>query len=249
MDVAIVTVGDELLVGETTDENAAWLAGEVTARGGRVREILTVGDDRDAIAEAVRERASQYDRVAVTGGLGGTPDDVTMAGVARALDRELVVDPDVRAAAEAASDAFVEAHPGLAEKYDLGLDAERVAQTVAGGERLENPEGLAPGCQVENVVVLPGVPSELRATFEAVAEAFDGDRVVETRVTDAPEGVLGRHLGELAQRFEVQAGSYPGERRSQNRVRLTGEQGPVADALDWLGDRITLERNGQPDEG
>ena len=248
MDVAIVTVGDELLVGETTNENAAWLAGEVTARGGQVREILTIGDETDAIADAVRERANRYDQVIVTGGLGGTPDDVTMAGVAQALDRDVVVDPDVRAAAQAASDAFVEAHPDLAEKYDLGLDADRVAQTVAGGEPLENPEGLAPGCRVENVVVLPGVPSELKATFEAVAETFAGDLVVETRVTDAPEGVLGRHLAELEDHFDVRGGSYPGERRSQNRVRIAGEPAAVDAALAWLGDRVTLDGNGQPGE-
>jgi molybdenum cofactor synthesis domain-containing protein len=248
MDAAIVTVGDELLVGETTNENAAWLAGEVTARGGRVREILTVGDDRDAIADAVRERAARYDRVIVTGGLGGTPDDVTMAGVAQGLDRELVVDQDVRAAAQAASEAFVEAHPDLAEKYDLGLDTDRVAQTVAGGEPLENPEGLAPGCQIENVVVLPGVPSELKATFEAVAETFAGDVVIKTRDTDAPEGVLGRHLAELTDRFDVRAGSYPGERRSQNRVRIAGEPAAVDAALAWLGDRVTLDGNGQPED-
>jgi len=248
MDVAIVTVGDELLVGETTNENAAWLAGEVTNRGGRVREILTIGDDSDAIADAVRERATQYDRVIVTGGLGGTPDDVTMTGVAQALDRDVVVDPDLRATAQAASEAFVEAHPDLAEKYDLGLDADRVAQTVAGGQMLENPEGLAPGCRVENVVVLPGVPSELKATFDAVAAEFAGDMVVETRFTDAPEGVLGRHLAELEAAFAVHGGSYPGERASQNRVRISGEQAAVEAALAWLGDRITLETVGQPGE-
>lgn len=248
MEVAIVTVGDELLLGETKDENAAWLAREVTSRGSRVVEIRTVPDDEGRIAAAVREWAGTVDWTIVSGGLGGTPDDVTMAGVAAGLDREVVVDPDVREAAQAASNAFVEAHPDLAERYDLGLDADRVARTVAGGEPLENPEGLVPGCRVENVLVLPGVPSELRVTFEQVAEAFAGDLVVETRFTDAPEGVLGRHLADLEERFEIRAGSYPGERGDRNRVRLTGSgRGTVPEALDWLGDRVTLEggdRNG-----
>jgi len=247
MKVGVITVGDELLVGETTNKNAAWLAKQLTRRGARVAEILTVGDDRERIADAVRKRASTYDRVIVTGGLGGTPDDRTMAAVADALDRDLEVDQEIREAAERASSAFVEAHPDLAEKYDLGLDLDRVAETVAGGRPIENPEGLVSGCLVENVCVLPGVPSELKATFEQVAEEFEGDVVIATRFTDAPEGVLGRHLDELESEFGVRAGSYPGERADRNRVRVTGDDaGTVESALVWLSDRVTLEES--PDE-
>ncbi|MFB6110397.1 MAG: competence/damage-inducible protein A [Halodesulfurarchaeum sp.] len=241
MDVAILTVGDELLAGATENTNATWLADEITSRGGRVVEICTIGDDRERIADRVSEMAARFERVVVTGGLGGTPDDVTMAAVADALDRDLVVEESIREAAAESSAAFVEAHPELAEKYDLGLDAERVAETVEGGRLIENPNGLAPGCVVENVYVLPGVPSELRATFERVASAFDGDVVMETRYTDAPEGVLARHLRPLEESFDVRAGSYPGERADRNRVRVTGErEGEVSAALDWLADRVTL---------
>ena len=242
MDVAIITVGDELLAGETTNTNATWLAGQITQRGGNIREILTIGDDRDVIAARVAERVDQFDRVLVTGGLGGTPDDLTMEAVAEALDRELEVEPSVREEAKASSEAFVENHPELAEKYDLGLDVDRVAETIAGGRGIENPEGLAPGCAVENVYVLPGVPSELKATFEQVATEFSGDVHIETRYTDAPEGVLATHFGALEAQFEVSAGSYPGERTEQNRVRITGEsKTAVEEALDWLGERVTLE--------
>jgi molybdenum cofactor synthesis domain-containing protein len=249
MDVAIVTVGDELLLGATIDENAAWLADRVSDRGGRVREILTIGDDRERIASAVRERAAAFDRVIVTGGLGGTPDDVTMAGVADGLDRELETDTETREAARAASETFVESHPDLAETYDLGLDLDRVAEVVAGGRTIENPEGLVPGCAVENVCILPGVPSELRATFEQIADAFDGDLAVRTRFTDAPEGVLGTHLAELEATFDVEAGSYPGERADRNRVRIAGaDDGELEGALEWLGERVTLTSDpGRPD--
>jgi molybdenum cofactor synthesis domain-containing protein len=243
MDVAILTVGDELLAGETENTNATWLAGEITDRGGRVVEICTIGDDREAIAERVADRAARVDRVIVTGGLGGTPDDLTMAAVADALERDLVVEETVREAAKQSSAAFVEAHPDLAAKYDLGLDVDRVAETVAGGQLIENPRGLAPGCAVENVFVLPGVPSELRATFEQVAEEFGGDVVLETRYTDAPEGVLAGHLGTLEATFDVRAGSYPGERTDRNRVRVTGQsERAVQAAIDWLAERVSLAR-------
>ncbi|MDZ7849558.1 MAG: molybdopterin-binding protein [Halodesulfurarchaeum sp.] len=243
MAVAIITVGDELLAGETENTNATWLARRITDRGGDVREILTVGDDRATIASRVESRESQFDRVIVTGGLGGTPDDLTMAAVADALDRDLEVDPEVHEAARASSEAFVEAHPDLAEKYELGLDAARVAETIAGGRIIENPEGLANGCVADGVYVLPGVPSELRATFEQVAGEFAGEKRVETRFTDAPEGVLGRHIADLESRFAVRAGSYPGERTDRNRVRVIGDDAEsVTAALDWLGERVALER-------
>ncbi|MFB6086187.1 MAG: competence/damage-inducible protein A [Halodesulfurarchaeum sp.] len=241
MAVAIITVGDELLAGETENTNATWLARQITERGGRVHEILTVGDDHRTIASRVESRAGEFDRVIVTGGLGGTPDDVTMAAVAAALDRDLEIDPEAREAARRSSAAFIESHPELAEKYDLGLDTERVAETIAGGEIIENPEGLANGCVADGVYVLPGVPSELRATFERVAGEFAGDVAMETRYTDAPEGVLGRHLAELESHFDVRAGSYPGERADRNRVRVTGDDAEAVEAaLDWLGERISL---------
>jgi|APHM01.1.fsa_nt_gi Predicted nucleotide-utilizing enzyme related to molybdopterin-biosynthesis enzyme MoeA len=246
MDVAIITVGDELLAGETENTNGTWLAREITERGGRVVEMLTVGDEQDRIADRVKHRAERFDRVLVTGGLGGTPDDVTMEAVAKALDRELVVDASARETAKRSSKAFVESHPDLAEKYDLGLDLDRVAETVAGGDVIENPAGLAQGCVVENVYVLPGVPSELQRTFDQIAEDFVGDVEIETRYTDAPEGVLADHLATMETEFDVRAGSYPGERTDRNRVRITAEDPAELDrAFAWLGDRVSLENGGE----
>ena len=78
MNVAIVTVGDELLVGQTVNTNAAWLAEQLTARGCTVGRITTLPDRIDDIARVVNEYHAEYDAVIVTGGLGPTPDDLTM---------------------------------------------------------------------------------------------------------------------------------------------------------------------------
>ena len=242
MEVAIVTVGDELLAGETENTNAAWLARELSDRGADVGIIVTVGDEKATIGRYVDRFRDRFDRVVVTGGLGGTHDDVTMAAVAEAFGRDLAVDPDIRADVVDASEAFVESHPDLADRYELGLDVDAWSETVEGGEPLPNPAGLSPGCRIENVYVLPGVPSELRATFETVAEAFGGSRVSATRFTDAPEGALQGHLEELVARFDVRAGSYPGEHADRNRVRITGtDEAIIQEALAWLGDRIDLD--------
>ncbi|MUW16005.1 competence/damage-inducible protein A, partial [Halorubrum sp. CBA1125] len=78
MDVGLITVGDELLSGDTVNTNAHWLASELSDRGVAVRRILSVPDDRAVLAGRVREYADAFDATIVTGGIGGTPDDVTM---------------------------------------------------------------------------------------------------------------------------------------------------------------------------
>ncbi|MEE6208645.1 molybdopterin-binding protein, partial [Salarchaeum sp. III] len=91
MEVALLTVGDELLAGETENTNASWLARQLTERGATATRVLVVPDDHDAIAAYTRKWRERFDAVIVTGGLGGTPDDVTMDAVADAVGRDVVV--------------------------------------------------------------------------------------------------------------------------------------------------------------
>jgi len=90
MDAAIVTVGDELLVGDTENTNATWLCGRLADRGVTVRRVTVVPDEVAEIARVVNEYYAEYDAVLVTGGLGPTHDDVTMEAVAAAFGRDLV---------------------------------------------------------------------------------------------------------------------------------------------------------------
>jgi len=83
---AVVTVGDELLLGRTVDTNAAWLADRLAVLGLPVDRIETVGDDDARIVDAVRRALGDAALVVVTGGLGPTEDDRTLAAVTRALD-------------------------------------------------------------------------------------------------------------------------------------------------------------------
>lgn len=89
MQIALLTVGDELLSGDTANSNATWLARELTDRGASVARILTLPDDAALIARWTGRWSDRFDAVIVTGGIGGTPDDVTIDGVAAGLDRDL----------------------------------------------------------------------------------------------------------------------------------------------------------------
>lgn len=240
MDVAILTVGDEVLAGDTTNTNAAWLASRITDRGSTVSRILTVPDDRELVAEKVAEWAGAFDAVVVTGGLGGTHDDVTADAIADTFDRPLVVDDAVREDVVATVAAYRDRNPESVSARDLALDVDAWAALPAGSRALVNPEGLCPGCVIENVYAFPGVPAEMRALFDLVAEEFDGDAISRTLYTPQPEASMVDDLDVARGRFDVSIGSYP-DTTAENRVKVTGSDPAVVEAAAaWLADRLEV---------
>lgn len=159
---AIVAVGNELLFGETVDTNAAWLARSLAALGAPVARKLTVGDVAGEIQGAVRTALEAADLVLVSGGLGPTSDDVTRPAVAELFGRRLERDPELVRRLE----EFFRAR-GYREVPALNLTQ---AEVPEGATVLRNPNGTAPGLAIDIgaklVVLLPGVPRELRGIFD-----------------------------------------------------------------------------------
>lgn len=218
MQVALVTVGDEILAGETVNTNAAWLGRELTACGATVERTAVVPDRVGEIAQVVSEFRAAHDAVIVTGGLGPTHDDVTLEAVAAAFGTDL--GPDAEARAWLAETGYADLAPDTAHLPERG-------------EFLPNPEGIAPGCVVGNVYVLPGVPAEMKAMFAEIRDAFGGvPSHVETVETTEPERHLLDRIETVRERFDVTVGSYPGE---TVRLRVRGaDPGTVAAAAEWL---------------
>ena len=240
MEVAILTVGDEVLAGDTTNTNATWLASRITARGSSVGRILTVPDDRSLVAETVDEWHEIFDAVVVTGGLGGTHDDVTADAIADAFDRSLTVDEAVREDVLATVAAYRDANPDRVAAHDLEIDVDAWAALPAGSRALINPEGLCPGCVIENVYAFPGVPAEMKALFEHVAPEFDGDAVSRTLYTPQPEGSMVGDLETARERFDATIGSYP-DTEGDNRLKVTGtDRTDVEDATAWLSKHLEI---------
>ena len=240
MNAAIVTVGNELLAGDIENTNATWLAAALTDRGVDVARVIVVPDDESVVADRVRAWAAAFDAVLVTGGLGGTPDDVTMPAVAAGLDRELVVDPIAESDVQETIDRIYAENPDL----DFELRAEWYASMPKGATPIPNPEGLAPGCVAENVYVLPGIPEEMKAVFGNVADDFAGDVVTRTLYSPEPEGAVASPLGEITERFAVRVGSYPNRSAERTRITVTGGgDATVSEAVSWLRERtdVTLE--------
>jgi molybdenum cofactor synthesis domain-containing protein len=196
---SILTIGNELVSGDVPNTNAAWLARRLAPLGVTVRLTAALPDEIDTVANFVRAEASRVDFLLVTGGLGGTPDDLTREAIAAAFG---VQQEEVPALAAALRARFTR-DPEYAARWAL---------LPRGSRPLANPHGGAPGFALENVYVLPGLPSEMEAMFAAVEEDFRRGSPIESwrRVYRTYESVIASSLAEATERWpRVLVGSYP----------------------------------------
>ena len=196
---AIVTIGDELVAGDVENKNGSWLAQRLERLGVDVHLIAAVPDDPARVARLVREQAVEVDVVIVTGGLGGTPDDVTRESIAAAFGVAQVEVPEV---AERLRARF-HRDPEYAVRW---------AWLPAGSRPLENPLGGAPGFLIENVYVLPGLPAEMEAMFATVEDEIRAERPIGCwrRTYDTTESRIVGVLEAIGERHpHVRVGSYP----------------------------------------
>jgi nicotinamide-nucleotide amidase len=224
---AIVTVGNELLAGDVENTNGSWLARRLAALGVDVELIAVIGDEIARVASYVREQSEAFDVVIVTGGLGGTPDDVTRESIAAAFEVPQVEVADVatRLRARFAGD------PEYAARW---------AHLPAGSRALEIRNGGAPGFVIENVYVLPGLPAEMEAMFETIADELRADapiatwrrtyRTTEARIVAVLEEMTALHPG-------VVVGSYPSFDGGVSEVEVvvkSGNRAALAAATAWI---------------
>lgn len=230
MRVAVVNVGDELLAGDTVNTNAAWLSEQLDGKGVNVERILVVPDRVDVIADVVERYSSEFDAVVVTGGLGPTHDDLTMEAVAEAFG--VGFEENSRALEM------------LLETYENEDLAAETAHLPVGSTPIRNTKGVAPGCVINNVYVLPGVPNEMKAMYREIEDDFTGEERHSVHlVTSTPESRLIPLFSELRESFDVVVGSYPGEGRV--RVKFTaGDEGEALGARDWLAERVEVVESG-----
>ena len=153
----LVTIGNELLSGKTTDTNSAFIAGHLELIGLPVTRITSVGDSRQDILDALREAGNRADVVIVTGGLGPTSDDITKPALCDFFDTRLVFREDI----------FAHIETILAKKRcTVNEHNRRQAELPERAMALHNTEGTAPGLWFEKeetiFISLPGVPYEMK---------------------------------------------------------------------------------------
>ena len=194
-----MTIGNEVVSGDIENTNASWLARRLEQLGVVVRLVAAVPDEVDAIARFVRREADEADLVVVTGGLGGTPDDVTREAIAAAFGVSQRENEEVAARLR----ARFERSPEYAARW---------ASLPEGARPLEIERGGAPGFVLENVYVLPGLPGEMKPMFESLEDELRRERPISSwrRTFSTRESEIAPLLAEVARRYpDVRVGSYP----------------------------------------
>lgn len=175
----ILTIGDELLIGQITDTNSVWIGQKLNKSGWKILSKQTVGDDVDAIVAALEDMESQCQVIIVTGGLGPTSDDKTLEALSRFFNRPLILHQDVKEHIERYfSERGRQISPHHAKQFYL----------PQGAEALTNQVGTAPGLHFvrEDVhfFITPGVPQELHYIFEQYVQPLL-DRMASRREVQA----------------------------------------------------------------
>jgi len=228
---SILTIGNELVSGDVPNTNSSWLARRLAPLGVAVRLTAALPDEIGAVAEYVRAEAPRVDFLFVTGGLGGTPDDLTREAMAAAFGVEQEEVPEVAA--------------DLRARFTRNAEyAARWALLPHGSRPLGNPLGGAPGFVLENVYVLPGLPSEMEAMFASIEEEFRRGSPIQAwrRSYRTYESVIAATLAEADERWPgVLVGSYPSFSTEGSTVEVvlkSSDADALAAASSWLASAI-----------
>jgi nicotinamide-nucleotide amidase len=205
----ILSVGDELVLGQTVDTNSAWMSQQLAAAGCEIVGHQTVADDQPAIEAAILDSARRCDFLIVSGGIGPTPDDLTRQALAAALGVELDL-----------NEAWLERIRTMF-RTRLGKEMPPMnaiqARVPRGATMIDNPNGTACGIDAVyqsgdlkntcRIFVMPGVPKEMKGMFTAsvlpVIAASGGGAAIRSATLHTfgmGESAVAERLGELMKR-------------------------------------------------
>ena len=210
---AILVIGNEVLSGKVEEKNARFLIGELRELGVALQCLLTIPDEPEVIATAVKDLSARFDHVFTSGGVGPTHDDVTISSIARAFDKPVVRHPELE---------------GMLRRYfGASLDETRLrlADVPDGAELIYGEDLKYPVMAYRNVYIFPGVPELFRKKFTAIRERFRVApfylRIIYTR---EDEFDIAARLQAVADAYPTVAiGSYPNFVTPEYKVKLTLE--------------------------
>lgn len=200
----IITIGDELLIGQVIDTNSAWMAGQLNSIGIKVHQITSVSDQREHILQALKEASARVELIIMTGGLGPTKDDITKKTLCEYFDAPLEIHNET-----------LEHVTRIFRSYGLPLtELNRLQAMVPKGcTVLKNKNGTAPGMwfefQGKIYISMPGVPFEMKGLMnDEVMPRLQGQskqRIIHRTILTQGEGE-----SLLAARIESWENNLPG---------------------------------------
>jgi nicotinamide-nucleotide amidase len=243
MNVEVISIGTELLLGEIVDTNSTYIARQLRDIGMNVFYMITVGDNRQRITDAVRQSLSRADVVITTGGLGPTVDDMTRQAVADATDRELEFHPELL---EEIAERFRQFRARMSDNNRVQ------AYLPAGAIPVHNRLGTAPCYIVEagqgTVISLPGVPKEMKDIMAATVIPYLRERVggvgtIKARVlrtADIGESQIDARIDDLMTWSNPTVGLAA--HGGQTDIRITARADTEAEADSMIADAEAIVR-------
>jgi len=157
MKAEIITIGDELLIGQTIDTNSAWIGSELSGIGFEIVQITSISDKKEPIIRTLKERLGRCDVALITGGLGPTSDDITKTALCEFFETKLVLNEEVLNGIEKML---------LRRNFPMNENNRRQAEVPESCKVLSNATGTAPGMWFEKggtiFISMPGVPFEMK---------------------------------------------------------------------------------------
>ena len=171
--IELFSIGTELILGQIQDTNAFWMAQRMLELGGRLRRVTMIRDDFDEMIDAIESAVSRgTDLILTTGGLGPTPDDMTVGAVAKIIGKPTIVD-------EATLTGFMDRRK-LTSRADVSPAMIKMATVPETAHIFQNPVGWAPCSSVtkdeSTILMMPGPPEEMKAIFDSHVALLIADR-------------------------------------------------------------------------
>lgn len=239
----IITIGDELLIGQIVNTNAAWIGDQLSKMGLDVIRMIVIGDHREEIQSAVLDALEDAEVVVCTGGIGPTKDDITKEVLAEIFEEEMKFN-------QQAFD-WIESHKAEQGQSTNNLHREQ-AVLPTGFKLYRNSKGTAPGMMYEQngifLIVVPGVPYEMKALlqyqiFEEIKEKVTGKIIrVHTLLTAGkPESEIASLLSDFEDGLPdwAKMAYLPGHTRVRLRLTVKGDEEAEAEGrLNNLIDQV-----------
>jgi molybdenum cofactor synthesis domain-containing protein len=201
LNAGILIIGDEVLSGRTQDTNSNFIAKKLIESGIQLDEIKVIHDQMDIIIEDVLKFHNKYTYVFTTGGIGPTHDDITSESIARAFNQKYCFHEEAYKVLE-----------NFYPKGEFNEGRKKMAKMPEHAKLIFNPLTAAPGFILENIYVLPGVPSIMQRMFLNLLEIIEKGSPKKTITihTNLFESSIALDLGKIQDNFrECSIGSYP----------------------------------------
>ena len=209
----IIIIGNEILSGKVQDLNSSYLCKELRLLGVEVRQIITIPDVREIIAQTAVDFSERYTWVFTSGGIGPTHDDITVASIADGFGEGLIESPKII--------EIIKSYHG----NNMTDAHRRMAMIPKGAKLIETLEGRPPQLQFKNIFIFPGIPEFLKSRFSNIKESFRTTPIVLKEIyLNADEGKIASMLDSTLDAYpNLMLGSYPRVSGADYKVKLTLE--------------------------